>query len=277
MSLVHASKGWHGAPGVMAERACGLAFLGILALAFAASLAATIAWGSAMPDMAGLPMPGGWMLSAPWLPMCGQSWPAMAASFLAMWLAMMAAMMLPSLAPRLWRYRQALAAAGERHADGLAALAGIGYAMVWALIGAAVFVLGVAFAALALRLPAVAAAVPLAAGLIVLAAGLLQFTAWKARHLACWRHDRATPARPASVSAALLTGLRLGYHCGLSSAGPTVILLVTGMMDLRIMAAVTAAMLGERLAPDGRSAARIAGVSAIGFALLLIGQAVGLQ
>ncbi|WP_448956139.1 copper chaperone [Labrys neptuniae] len=275
MSLVHSQAGWPGR-GFGADLLTRLIFFGVLVAISLASMAATITWNAAMPGMAGLPMPGGWLMSMLWLPVCGQSWPGLAASFLAMWTVMMAAMMLPSLAPRLWAYRQALAAEGQRHAGSLAALAGLGYGLVWLAIGAAVFALGTGFAAVILRLPAVAAAMPLATGLVVLAAGLSQFTAWKARHLACWRGDLPVPGRSAGIHAALLHGLRLGRHCGQSSAGPTVILLATGMMDLHMMAAVATAILIERLAPASRLATRIIGVLAIGFAAVLIGQAIGL-
>ena len=54
-----------------------------------------------MSAMGGMPMPGGWTMSMPWMRMPGQSWPAAAASFLGMWIVMMAAMMLPSLVPML--------------------------------------------------------------------------------------------------------------------------------------------------------------------------------
>ncbi len=57
---------------------------------------------------ASLPMPGGWSMSMMWMPMCGQTWPRVAASFVGMRIAMMTAMMLPSVAPVLWRYREAL-------------------------------------------------------------------------------------------------------------------------------------------------------------------------
>jgi predicted metal-binding membrane protein len=70
--------------------------------------------------------------------------------------------------------------------------------------------------------------------------------------------------------------LRLGLHCACSCAAPTAVLLVGGVMDLRAMAVVTAAITAERLAPDGARVARAAGAIAIGAGLLLIGRAAGL-
>jgi predicted metal-binding membrane protein len=45
--------------------------------------------------------------------------------------------------------------------------------------------------------------------------------------------------------------MRFGLHCGLSCANLTAILLVAGVMDLRAMTVVTAAITAERLAPTG--------------------------
>ncbi|MCL6467947.1 MAG: DUF2182 domain-containing protein, partial [Ralstonia sp.] len=65
-------------------------------------------------------------------------------------------------------------------------------------------------------------------------------------------------------------GLCLGLRCAGSCAGLTAILLVTGVMDLRAMAAVSAAITLERLAPAGQRMARCIGVAAIGAGLLLM-------
>jgi predicted metal-binding membrane protein len=48
------------------------------------------------------------------------------------------------------------------------------------------------------------------------------------------------------------------------------ILLVVGMMDLRAMALVTAAITAERLAPPGERVARAIGVVAVGAGMVLI-------
>ena len=65
-------------------------------------------------------------------------------------------------------------------------------------------------------------------------------------------------------------GLRLGLHCGTCCAGLTAILLVIGIMDLRGMAVVTAAITAERLAPAGERVARVTGAFAVAAGLLLI-------
>jgi predicted metal-binding membrane protein len=230
-----------------------------------------------MAAMGEMPMPGGWTMSMAWMRMPGRTWPGAAASFLAMWVVMMVAMMPPSLVPMLRRYRAAVARTGEPRLDGLTALVGAGYFSVWTGFGIAAYPLGVALAAGAMRQPALARAVPLAVGAVVLVAGALQFTAWKARHLACCRE---APGRgrtlPADAVAAWRHGVRLGLHCGYCCAGPMAILLVVGIMDLRAMAVVAAAITIERLAPAGERVARAIGAVAVGLGMVLIVRAAGL-
>jgi predicted metal-binding membrane protein len=253
------------------------AFLGTSALVFAASAAVTIVWCASMSAMGGMPMPGGWTMSMAWMRMPGQTWPGAAASFLGMWLAMMVAMMLPSLVPMLSRYRHAVETIGEARLGRLTAFVGVAYFLVWTAIGCAAFVLGVALAMVEMQQPALARAVPMAVGAVVLLAGALQFTAWKARHLACCR-EAPGPGRtlPADAGTAWRHGVRLGLHCARCCAGPMVILLVAGVMDLRAMAVVAAAISFERLAPAGERAARVIGALAIGAGLSLLARATGL-
>jgi predicted metal-binding membrane protein len=150
---------------------------------------------------------------------------------------------LPSLVPTLWRLR-----------GGAAVELGAGYFLVWTLVGALLFPLGVALA------PAMPSSLP---GTVLLLAGLFQCSAWKARMLACCR---------ASVpcDGLFLRGVRLGLHCNASCAGATSVLLALGVMDLCTMAAVTAAITAERLAPAGMRVAQVTGVAAIVAGLLLL-------
>jgi predicted metal-binding membrane protein len=256
-------------------RASQRAFLGVSALLFAASAAVTIVWCASMSAMGGMPMPGGWTMSMAWMRMPGQTWAGAAASFLSMWVVMMVAMMLPSLVPMLWRYRQAVGGTGEVRLGRLTALVGTGYFFVWTLFGLAAFPLGVALAAVEMQQPALARAIPIAAGGVVLLAGLLQLTAWKARQLACCREAPGC-CLPAGARTAWRHGLRLGLHCGRCCAGQMAILLVLGVMDLRAMAVVAAAITAERLAPAGEVVARALGAVAVGTGLFLIARAAGL-
>jgi predicted metal-binding membrane protein len=259
------------------ERASEHAFFAVSALLFAGSTALTIVWCVSMTAVGAMPMPGGWTMSMAWMRMPGQTWPGAAASFLGMWVVMMVAMMLPSLVSMLWRYRQAVGRTGETRLGGLTALVGVGYFSVWAVFGTAAFPLGVVLATIEMQQPAVARAVPIAVGVVVLLAGAFQFTAWKAHHLLCCRE---APGRgrtlPADAATAWRHGLRLGLHCSSSSAGLTAILLVIGVMDLRVMAAVTAAITLERLAPAGERVAQAMGAVVIGAGLFLIARAAAL-
>ncbi len=237
----------------------------------------TIIWGTSMSAMGEMPMPGGWTMSMVWMGMCGQAWPGAAASFLGMWVVMMVAMMLPSLVPMLGRYRQAVCRTGHTRLGPLTALVGVGYFFVWTVFGMAVFPLGVALAAISMEQPELARAVPVAAGVVVLIAGALQFTAWKARRLACCRETLGRGCTlPADAGTAWQHGLHLGLHCIICCAPLTAILLTAGVMDLRAMAVVTAAITAERLAPAGERVARATGALAVGAGLLLIARAAGL-
>jgi predicted metal-binding membrane protein len=261
---------------MVSERASRRLFFVIAALFFTISAAVTIVWCTSMSKMGGMPMPGGWTMSMAWMRMPGQTWSAAAAAFLEMWLVMMAAMMLPSLVPALSRYREA-AWTAETRPGRLTALVGVGYFFIWTLFGMVVFPAGVALAAIEMQRPALARAVPMAIGVVVLIAGALQFTAWKAHHLACCRES---PGRgrtlPTDARTAWRHGLRLGLHCSYSSVGLTAILLVIGVMDLRTMAVVTAAITIERVAPAGERVARAIGVLVVATGLFLMGLAAGL-
>jgi len=251
-------------------------FFGVSALLFVASAAVTIVWNGSMSAMGEMPMSGGWTMSMAWMRMPGQTWPGTAASFLGMWVVMMVAMMLPSLVPMLWRYRQAVGT-GETRLGLLTALVGFGYFVVWAGFGMAAFPLGVLLATIEMEQPALARAVPITVGVVVVIAGAVQFTAWKAHHLACCRELPEGGRRlPATAGTAWRRGVRLGLHCSQCCAGMMVILLVIGVMDLSVMAVVTAAITVERIAPAGERVARAIGAVVVGAGLFLIARAAGL-
>jgi predicted metal-binding membrane protein len=126
-----------------------------------------------------------------------------------------------------------------------------------------------------MRHPALAQAVPLLIGVVVLLGGAVQFTAWKSYHLSsCTKEPGGRHIQPGDMFAAWRHGLRLGFHCVCCSAGLTAILLVVGVMDLRMMAVITAAMTVERLAPSGEHVARVIGMLVITAGLFLVMRAV---
>ena len=221
-----------------------------------------------MASMGAMPMPGGWSMSMTWMPMPDQRWADAALSFLAMWMVMTAAMMLPSLVPMLRRYRDAVAATDAARLGRRTATVAAGYFAVWLAVGLAVFPLGVVLASIEMRYAAVARAVPAAVGAIVLAAGALQFSSWKRRRLDCCR-PAPLQVRP-GAAAAWRYGLRLGIACASCCAGFTAILLAAGLMDLRVMAAVTAAITLERVAGGGDVTPRVLGAVGVAAGAILV-------
>jgi predicted metal-binding membrane protein len=234
-------------------------FMGISAALFFGSAALTVAWCGSMSALHDMPMCSGRTRSAPGL--LGYAF-----HFLLMWLTMMVAMMLPSLMPILWRFRQFVSAPHGVRLDVLTACVGAGYFFVWSVFGACVFAGNTMLTDWQMRAPSLA-------GIVIFIAGALQFSRWKERHLACCR---ATPGCCDRFSADIRTawrhGVRLGLHCVHCCFGLTVVLLAVGMMDLRAMALVTAAISVERLAPNGLLAARWIGGILIAAGLFLIAQ-----
>jgi predicted metal-binding membrane protein len=277
MGVIGTAAGREVSRRMASERVSQRTFFGVSTLLFAASAAVTIVWCASMSAMGGMPMPGGWTMSMAWMRMPGQTWPGAAASFLGMWVVMMVAMMLPSLVPMLWRYRQAVGRTDETRLDRLTAFVGVGYFFVWTGFGMAAFPLGAALTAVEMRLPALARAAPIAGGVVVLIAGALQFTAWKARHLSCCREaPGCNRTLPTDAGTAWRHGLRLGLHCSYCCAGLMAILLVIGVMDLRAMVVMAAAITIERLAPAGERVARAIGAVIVGAGLFLTARAAGL-
>jgi predicted metal-binding membrane protein len=247
-------------------------FFAVMAALFIASVGATIAWCASMSAMDGMAMPGGWTMSMAWMRMPGQTWLGAGAAFLGMWVVMMVGMMLPSLTPMLMRYREAV-----RDRDGLTTLVGIAYFLVWTAFGVIVFPVGVGLASLEMQEPLLARFVPTAIAFIVVIAGVLQFSAWKARQLVSCRGGLCGSCPlPAAAGTAFRHGLRLGLHCCYCCANLTAILLVVGVMDLRAMAVVTAAITMERLAPAGEQTARVTGAFIVAAGLVLGARAVAL-
>jgi predicted metal-binding membrane protein len=231
-----------------------------------------------MSAMGRMLMPGGWAMSMAWMQMPGQTWPDAAPSFLSMWFVMMMAMMLPSLIPMLRCYREAVAAKATARVAWPTAVVGLGYFSVWIMFGMAVYPLGVGLTSIEMQQPALARAVPTAVAVAVMISGAFQFTAWKARRLACCRE--ALGCTRASINPshgeAWRYGVRLGRHCALCCANLMSILLVVGVMDLGAMAVVTAAITIERLAPADGRAARVVGAVAVASGLFLMARATGL-
>jgi predicted metal-binding membrane protein len=259
------------------ERTSDRVFIGSTVVLFVTSAVATTVCCKSMSAMGTMQMPGGWMMSMSWMRMPGQSWTGAAASFTGMWIVMMAAMMLPSLAPMLYRYRNTIERTFEAKLGRLTAIASIGYLLIWTAWGIAVFPLGAVLSNLEMDFPNLARTVPAEIAGIVLVAGIVQFSEWKLRYLAsCRQIPGLRRTLHGNTSTALRYGLRLGFHCSLSCANLTIILLVAGVMDVRMMVLVTAMITAERIAPNGERAAKAIGIGVIGMGLFLAARAFSL-
>jgi predicted metal-binding membrane protein len=260
---------------MLSKRTSRQMFLTVSALLFLSSAAMTIAWGAPMSSMDEMPMPGDWSMSMTWMRMPGETWLGAATSFVGMWITMMVAMMLPSFVPMLWRYREAVSGSVNASPARLSTVVGAAYFLIWTLAGIVIFPIGATLASLEMHHVSLARAVPLMTGLAVLMVGVLQFSVWKARHLACCRiEQRCCHGFSADVGTAWRYGVRLGIHCVHCCAGLTIVLLIMGVMDLRAMAVVTAAVTAERLAPGGARVAQTIGIGLIGAGLFLLTRAV---
>ncbi|MFA6084612.1 DUF2182 domain-containing protein [Mucilaginibacter sp.] len=224
-----------------------------------------------------MPMPGGWSMSMTWMPMYGQSLFDATASFLAMWDVMMLAMMLPCLVPMLLRYRKAVQKTSARRLNWLTVLVGLGYFLVWTIVGLVVFPLGVVLNAILMQHKELSLIVPVSIGIVILAVGLLQLTNWKLHQLACCRElPFGGQTRPDDAATAWKHGLHLGIRCSRCTAGLMSILLIVGMMNLFVMAIVTIAITFERLAPASKWITGTIGAIGIGAGIFLTAQAVGI-
>src|SRR5215468_5715959 len=227
-------------------------FIAACVLAFVASVSATIYFCRSV--CCEMEMPGGWRMSMMWMRMPGQSWAASVASFQLMWLAMMVAMMLPSALPTFLKQKRAAAS--------LPVMA-TGYFAVWVAAGVGIYALGVAFAATAMRWEVLGRAVPFLSGAALIAAGAFQFTRWKMTGLLRCR----SPFGCASVCPERETDFQLGCKqgaaCCVCCAGPTMILVMLGMMNPLVILGVTVVIAAEKLLPRPESVARLVGIAAI--------------
>lgn len=195
----------------------------------------------------------------------------------AMWAVMMAAMMVPAATPMILIFatvnRKRLAEGAPLIRTGLFVL---GYLAVWAAfsLGASLGQWGLRAAALVSG-PAIAVT-PWLGGLLLVSAGLYQFTPLKDRCLArCqsplgfilteWREGAA---------GALVMGLRHGIFCVGCCWVLMMLLFVAGVMNLVWVAAISAFVLVEKVAPLGKVVSRLAGGILIGWGVWLLIRAV---
>jgi hypothetical protein len=186
-------------------------------------------------------MPGGWTMSALWLPMCGQSWLAAMAGFARMWALTMVPMMLPLAVAPLRRYRATLDGTGRWRPFLLTVAAGLAWAAAWMASGAPLYLVGTAVAQALPGLPALARMMPVLAAAAGVAGAGWHAASWWRRPL----HAPRAEAGPPVCAAALLHGVRLGGHCVRRCAGLSVALLAAGIMETGTMVCAIAVVAVE--------------------------------
>jgi predicted metal-binding membrane protein len=235
-----------------------------------AAITTLVAWmvtvrGASMMSMS-MPMPGGWSMSMTWMRM-GESAPAHAAMFMAMWDAMMIAMMLPSAMPAVLLHGRLIAVRRERGdaAGGSRFLLLSGYFTVWTLFGIVAYLIGMIVAGAAMRSVNISRMMPIGTGLVLAIAGVYQLTNLKQ---SCLRHCRSPlhffmqrQLRRASDS--LMFGLHHGAYCAMCCWGLMAIQLALGVMSVPLMAAVAAVIFIEKQWKYGARFASVVGVVTI--------------
>ncbi|MGD0074823.1 MAG: DUF2182 domain-containing protein [Candidatus Binataceae bacterium] len=186
-----------------------------------------------------------------------------------MWVVMMAAMMVPSVAPMVLMF--ARLRRGSGHASSTEVwLFAFGYLVAWSVFSAIVTA-----GQLALQRAAIISDMlrftPMLGGIVLIAAGIYQFTPLKDACLAkcrsplsffmtCWYEGR-------------LGALRMGVNHGTFCVGCCwllmALLFVAGAMNLLWVAAITALVLIEKVAPYGRGIATLSGLAMIAAGLWL--------
>ena len=215
-------------------------------------------------DMYG-PMTGAsaWMMTPRWdAPHLALLW--------AMWAVMMTGMMLPSAGPMI-----VLAAgtgpARARHAYLLA----LGYLAVWALFSVGATALQWQLARLFVVTPMMEVSSRTAAAVFLVVAGVYQWTPWKRACLVACQSPLAFLMRRWRSGAwgAFRMGAEHGAYCVGCCWAVMLLLFAGGVMNLAVIAALTAFVAFEKLAPAGIQSTRLSGALLIGVAAWLLSDA----
>ena len=190
----------------------------------------------------------------------------------AMWAVMMTGMMLPSASPLVLLYGAAARRSGDETATRRIYALTAGYLFIWALFSIGASALQRGFSALLLMSPMMEGASARFSAALLLLAGLYQLTPIK---LACLRACQSPLGFLMSrwrggVSGAFRMGLAHGAYCVGCCWALMLLLFAGGVMNLAVIAALTAFVAFEKLAPFGRHAARITGTLLIAGGLWML-------
>ena len=235
------------------------ALAGLTALSWA--YLATMAGGMhEMPSMPGMAQDA--MRSAPWSA-------AHFAMMLGMWAVMMVGMMLPAAAPMILFFASFARRSQEQgHRVAPVSIFVAGYLVVWSAFALVATTLQWALDRLSLLSPHMATISPFLSGAILIAAGLYQWSPLKDACLGLCRSPVAFIMQRwrAGTGGAFRMGVEHGAYCVGCCWALMALLFVGGVMNLLWVAAITLAVLAEKLAPRGRWIAK-----AFGAALVLCG------
>ncbi len=181
----------------------------------------------------------------------------------AMWIVMMAGMMLPSAAPALLLYAGAV-----RHRFGAVACGwyvyamAAGYLLVWTVFSVSAALLQRILSALLVLSPMMEIRSPLLSGGLLIGAGAYQLTPMKRVCLTSCGGSAALLMHGwrAGGLAAFRLGVRHGVFCLGCCWALMLLLFVGGVMNLAVIAALTALVLIEKLTPFGARSVRVTGI-----------------
>jgi predicted metal-binding membrane protein len=215
-------------------------------------------------DMYG-PMTGAsaWMMSPRWdAPHLTLLW--------AMWAVMMTGMMLPSAGPMTLLAGDA----GHARARQTYVLA-LGYLAVWALFSVGATALQWGLARLFVITPMMEVSSPRIGAVFLVVAGLYQWTPWKRACLTTCQSPLAFLMRRwrSGAGGAFRMGVEHGAYCVGCCWALMLLLFAGGVMNLTVIAALTAFVAFEKLAPVGLQSTRVSGALLIGVAAWMIAQA----
>jgi len=186
----------------------------------------------------------------------------------AMWAVMMAGMMLPSASSLLLVYGAAARRSGSTAAARQIYALGAGYLAVWCLFSVASTALQRGLTRLLLLSPMMESATPRLGAVFLIVAGAYQMTPLK---MACLRRCRSPfgflmSRWRAGVSGAFHIGLEHGMYCVGCCGALMLLLFAGGVMNLAVIASLTALVAFEKMAPWGRASGYVSGAL-----LMLIG------
>src|SRR5829696_4296566 len=184
----------------------------------------------------------------------------------AMWAVMMTGMMLPSAAPMI-----VLAGNAARQNDGRSParqtyLLALGYLVVWALFSAGATALQWALARAFVVTPMMEVSSRNAAAIFLVVAGIYQWTPLKRACLMTCQSPLAFLMRRwrSGGWGAFRTGVEHGAYCVGCCWALMLLLFVGGVMNLAVIAALTAFVAFEKLVPIGVVGSRVSGLLLIG-------------